>query len=231
MDWPGAAERDILWLSLKVGLWAALLSLLPAVAAAWLLVRVRFPGRTVLNALVHAPLVLPPVVVGYLMLLLFGVKGPLGSWLNEVFGVRLVFTSAGAVLASSVMGFPLMVRAIKLALEGVNRDLEFAARSLGASRWDAFATITLPLIVPGLLAGFLMAFAASLGEFGATITFASNIEGATRTLPLAIYSAAQTPGGDALALRLVLMSMALALAALMLSDWLERRSRRWLDGI
>lgn len=230
MDWPGAAEREILWLSLKVGLLAASLSLLPAIGAAWLLVRVRFVGRSVFNALVHAPLVLPPVVVGYLLLLLFGVKGPVGGWLNETFGLRLVFTSTGAVLASSIMGFPLMVRAVKLALEGVNRDLEFAARSLGASRWDAFATITLPLIVPGLLAGFLMAFAASLGEFGATITFASNIEGQTRTLPLAIYSATQTPDGDALALRLVLLSMALALLALVLSDAVERRSRRWIDG-
>lgn len=230
MDGLGAAEREILWLSLRVGLLAAALALLPAIAAAWLLVRVNFPGRSLFNALVHAPLVLPPVVVGYLLLLLFGVKGPLGCWLNDVFGLRLVFTSAGAVLASAIMGFPLMVRAIKLSLEGVSRDLEFAARSLGASRWDAFATITLPLIVPGLLAGFLMAFAASLGEFGATITFASNIEGQTRTLPLAIYSATQTPDGDALALRLVLLSMGLALAALVLSDWLERRSRRWLDG-
>lgn len=230
MEWLGAAERDILWLSLKVGLAAALSALPFAVLAAWLLARVKFPGKSLFNALIHVPLVLPPVVVGYLLLLLFGVKGPIGSWLNSTFGIRLVFTTAGAVVASAIIGFPLMVRAIKLSLDGVNRDLEFAARSLGASRWNAFCTITLPLVLPGILSGFVLSFATSLGEFGATITFASNIEGETRTLPLAIYAATQSADGDALALRLVTLSMGLAISSLMVSDFLERRARRWVDG-
>lgn len=230
MEWLGAAERDILWLSLKVGVVAALSALPFALLAAWLLARVSFPGKSLFNALIHVPLVLPPVVVGYLLLLLFGVKGPIGAWLNSTFGIRLVFTTAGAVVASAIIGFPLMVRAIKLSLDGVNRDLEFAARSLGATRWNAFCTITLPLILPGILSGFVLSFATSLGEFGATITFASNIEGETRTLPLAIYAATQSADGDALALRLVTLSMGLAITSLMVSDFLERRARRWVDG-
>lgn len=217
-------------LSLRVALLASLLSLPLAIATAWLLARSSMPGKALLNVLVHAPLVLPPVVIGYLLLLLFGIKGPIGAWLQQTLGIRLVFTSAGAVLAAAVMAFPLMVRAIRLSLEGVDQGLEFAARSLGASRWDAFATVTLPLMLPGILAGLMMAFAASLGEFGATITFASNVEGETRTLPLAIYTATQMPDGDASALRLVLIAIVLSLAALALSEAAERWARRMVHG-
>lgn len=223
-------EIDALLLSLKVALLATALCLPPAILVAWLLSRTKLPGRTIINVLVHAPLVLPPVIVGYLLLLLFGVRGPVGAWLNDVFGVRLVFTTAGAVVAAAVMAFPLMVRAVRLSLDSIDHGLEFAARSLGASRLDAFVTVTLPLMLPGILAGALLAFAASLGEFGATITFASNVEGATRTLPLAIYTATQTPGGDAVALRLVALSIGLALAALILSEAAERWARRTVFG-
>jgi molybdate transport system permease protein len=224
------AELEALTLSLRVAIVAAIASLPFAVLVAWLLARSRMPGKTLLNVLVHAPLVLPPVVIGYLLLLLFGVRGPVGSWLDQVFGIRLVFTSSGAILAAAVMAFPLLVRAIRLSLEAVDGGLELAARSLGAGRLDAFATVTLPLMAPGILSGLVMAFAASLGEFGATITFASNVAGETRTLPLAIYAATQTPDGDAVALRLVLIAMSLALGALALSEMVERRARRALYG-
>lgn len=227
---PGTAELSALALSLKVALAASLLSLIPAIAAAWFLARSRLPGKTLVNVLVHAPLVLPAVVVGYLLLLLFGVRGPAGAALNDLFGIRLVFTTEGAVLAAAVMSFPLMVRAIRLSLETVDQGYEFAARSLGASRFDCFRSITLPLMLPGILAGFVMAFAASLGEFGATITFASNVAGETRTLPLAIYTALQTPDGDAIALRLVLLSSVLAIAALVLSELAEQWTRRMVHG-
>ena len=223
-------ELQTLFLSLRVGLCAAIVTLVPAIIVAWILVRTRLPGRSLINAVVHSPLVLPPVAIGYLLLLLLGVKGPLGHWLNDAFGIRLVFTTAGAVIASAVMAFPLMVRAIKLSLEAVDHQLEFVARSLGASRFDAFFSVTLPLMLPGILAGFLMAFAASLGEFGATITFASNIEGQTRTLPLAIYTAIQSPNGDAMALRLVMLSMVLAIIALIASEFAERRTRARISG-
>jgi molybdate transport system permease protein len=223
-------EVEALNLSLRVAVLASLACLPLAVGIAWLLSRTRMPGKALLNVLVHAPLVLPPVVVGYLLLLLFGVRGPIGSWLNEMFGLRLVFTTAGAVLAAAVMAFPLMVRAIRLSLEAVDQGLEFAARSLGASRADAFVTITVPLMLPGILAGCIMAFAASLGEFGATITFASNVEGQTRTLPLAIYTATQVPDGDASALRLVAIAIALSLLALGLSEAVERWARRVIYG-
>jgi molybdate transport system permease protein len=225
-----SAEIDVLLLSIRVALVAALITLPIAIAVAWILVRTRWPGRTLLNVLVHAPLVLPPVVIGYLLLLMFGVRGPIGSWLNNAFGIRFVFTSSGAILAASVMALPLMVRAVRLSLESIDQGLEFAARSLGATRRDAFATITLPLMLPGLLSGAIMAFAASLGEFGATMTFASNVEGETRTLPLAIYTATQTPNGDAAALRLVFIAMTLALAALALSEIAEQRARRYVTG-
>lgn len=223
-------EYEALALSLRVAAIASAVSLPPAILAAWLLSRSRMPGKTVLNVLVHAPLVLPPVVIGYLLLLTFGVRAPLGAWLNETFGVRLVFSSAGAILAAAVMAFPLMVRAVRLSLDAVDQGVEFAARSLGATRLDAFLTVTLPLMLPGILAGLMIAFAASLGEFGATITFASNVEGQTRTLPLAIYSATQTPGGDGTALRLVVISIVLALAALALSEIAERWARRTVYG-
>lgn len=223
-----AIESEALALSLQVALWATLISLPPAVGIAWLLSRTALPGKALLEALVHAPLVLPPVVVGYLLLITLGTRAPLGRWLKEHVDVQLIFTTEGAVVAAAVMSFPLMVRAIRLSLEAVDRGLEVAARTLGAGRWDAFATVTLPLMLPGILSGCMMAFAASLGEFGATITFASNIEGETRTLPLAIYTATQTPDGDAAALRLVALSMLLALGALVASGLLERRARKWL---
>jgi len=223
-------EVEALTLSLRVAVVASLASLPFAIAVAWVLSRSRLPGKPILNVLVHAPLVLPPVVVGYLLLVVFGIRGPVGAWLYETFGLRLVFTSAGAVLAAAVMAFPLMVRAIRLSLDTIDQGLEFAARSLGASRIDAFLTVTLPLMLPGILAGGVMAFAASLGEFGATITFASNVQGQTRTLPLAIYTATQVPGGEAEALRLVVIAIVLSLLALGFSEAVERWARRAIHG-
>lgn len=224
-------EREALWLSLSVALRSVAFSLPIAIAVAWVLSRMSFPGKSVLDGLVHLPLILPPVVVGYLLLLGFGVRGPMGHWLYETFGVRLAFTSAGASLATAVMAFPLMVRAIRLALDAVDRGLEDAARTLGAGPLDRFASITLPLMLPGILAGAVVAFAASLGEFGAVITFASNIPGETQTLPLAIYQAIQSPGGDAMAARLATLSVLIALAGLILSEWLARRVRAMTAGI
>ena len=220
----------VLGLSLEVAAIATTASLLPAVLMAWLLARCRFPGRTLLDALVHAPLVLPPVVVGYFLLVVFGVHGPLGRWLFETFGLRLAFTQWGAALAGAVMAFPLMVRSIRLGLEAVDRGLEIAARTLGASPLDAFLSVTLPLMLPGILAGLVLSFAACLGEFGATITFAANIPGETRTLTLAIYTALQTPGGEGVAARLVAVSLGLAVAALLLAEWGTRRMRAWLHA-
>ncbi|MCW7541976.1 molybdate ABC transporter permease subunit [Aquabacterium sp. A7-Y] len=222
-------EWEALRLSLRVAALSTLISLPAGLLVAWLLSRARWPGKALLDTLVHAPLVLPPVVIGYLLLISLGTRAPLGRWLQEHFGVQLIFTTAGAVTAAAVMSFPLMVRAMRLSLDAVDRGLEVAARTLGATRLDAFLSITLPLMLPGILSGSMMAFAASLGEFGATITFASNIEGETRTLPLAIYTATQTPDGDRAALRLVGLSMALAVTALLASGWLERRTRRWLS--
>jgi molybdate transport system permease protein len=221
-------ELDALLLSLRVGLASTALCLPFALIVAWLLSRTRFPGRALLDGIAHAPLVLPPVVIGYLLLISLGTRAPLGAWLKSTFGLQLIFTTEGVVVAAAVMAFPLMVRAIRLSLDGVDRGIELAARTLGASRLDVLCTITLPMMLPGILSGAMMAFAASLGEFGATITFASNIEGETRTLPLAIYTATQTPDGDAIALRLVGLSMALAVTAITLSEWLNRRALRWL---
>lgn len=221
-------EIEALRLSLQVASLSTLFSLPVAIAAAWLLSRRQFPGKLLLDALVHAPLVLPPVVIGYLLLITLGTRAPLGHWLKEWLGVQLIFTTGGAVLAAAVMSFPLMVRAIRLALDAVDRGLEVAARTLGASRADAFVSVTLPLMLPGILSGCLMAFAAGLGEFGATMIFASNIAGETRTLPLAIYTATQTPDGDLAALRLVGLSMALALVALFAAAWVERRMAQWM---
>jgi molybdate transport system permease protein len=223
-----AIELEALLLSLKVGLASTALCLPFALAVSWLLSRTRMPGRALLDAVVHAPLVLPPVVIGYLLLISLGTRAPLGAWLKDTLGVQLIFTTEGVVVAAAVMAFPLMVRAIRLSLETVDRGIELAARTLGASRTDVLLSITLPMMLPGILSGSMMAFAASLGEFGATITFASNIEGQTRTLPLAIYTATQTPDGDAIALRLVGLSMALAVSAIALSEWMSRRARRWL---
>jgi molybdate transport system permease protein len=222
------AELDALRLSLSVALRSVLVSLPFGVLVAWLLVRGRLRGKVLFDALVHLPLVLPPVVVGYLLLVLFGRRGPVGGWLDRTFDIQLVFTGAGAALATAVMTFPLMVRAMRLSLEGVDAGLEEAARTLGAGAWDRFITITLPLMAPGILAGAVTAFAGGLGEFGAVITFVSNIPGETRTLPLALYTALETPGGEALAARLAGLSFALGLAGLIASEVLARRLRRRL---
>jgi molybdate transport system permease protein len=226
--WLSANEIEALALSLSVASRSVLLSLPFAVLLAWVLTRRRFVGRTVLDAFVHLPLVLPPVVIGYLLLLLFGARGPIGAWLERAFGIELIFTRNGAALATAVMSFPLMVRAMRISLENVDRGLEDAARTLGAGALDRFATITLPLMLPGVLAGAITAFSAALGEFGAVITFVSNIPGETRTLPLALYTALQTPGGDGAAARLALISCALGLGGLLLSEWFARRVRRML---
>lgn len=223
-------ELEALKLSLKVALWSVCISLPFGLAAAWLLARYRFPGKWLFDGLLHLPLVVPPVVVGYMLLLLFGRKGPLGIWLQEVFGVTIAFTWKGAALAAAVMAFPLMVRAMRLSLETVDQHLESAARTLGAGRLQVFLTITLPLMSPGIIAGAILAFARSLGEFGATITFVSNIPGETRTLPLALYSLTQTPDGEAGALRLSIIAVILALAAIggseVLARWTQKRVGR-----
>jgi molybdate transport system permease protein len=221
-------EIVALTLSLQVALTAVAISLPLAILVSWLLTRGRFVGKPLLDALVHLPLVLPPVVIGYFLLVLFGTRGPLGAWLNDVLGVRFVFTRSGAILAAAVMSFPLMVRAIRLALEAVDTRLEAAARTLGASRFDVFRNVTLPLMLPGIVSGCILAFAAALGDFGATITFVGNVEGETQTLSLAIYSLTQTPDGEAAALRLVVISLLLALSALIASDALARRVRRYI---
>jgi molybdate transport system permease protein len=226
--WLNGSESAALHLSLSVATRSVLLSLPFAIVLAWVLTRRQFFGRTILDALVHLPLVLPPVVVGYLLLLLFGARGPIGAWLERVFGIELIFTRNGAALATAVMSFPLMVRALRISLENVDRGLEDAARTLGAGALDRFATITLPLMLPGVLAGTITSFSAALGEFGAVITFVSNIPGETRTLPLALYTALQTPGGDAAAARLAVISIALGLSGLLLSEWFARRVRRLL---
>ena len=220
-----AAELEALRVSLIVAAESVACSLPLAIAIAWLLVRARFAGRPLLDAFVHLPLVLPPVVVGYLLLLAFGVRGPIGAWLHASFGIRLAFTTAGAALATAVMSFPLMVRAIRLSLEGVHPGLEEAARTLGAGPLDRFLSVTLPLMAPGILAGAVTAFAAGLGEFGAVITFAANIPGATRTLPLALYTAIQSPDGDVAAARLAALSFALGLVGLVAAELLARRLR------
>jgi molybdate transport system permease protein len=224
----GAAELDALRLSLTVATLSVLCSLPAAILVAWLLTRARFPGRVLFDAFVHLPIVLPPVAVGYVLLLLFGTRGPLGHWLYVHFGIELAFSAKGAALATAVMTFPLMVRAIRISLDHVDRGLEAAARTLGAGALDRFVSITLPLMLPGILAGAVMAFAAGLGEFGAVITFVANIPGQTRTLPLALYTAIQSPSGDSLAARLAIISFTLGLAGLLVAEWLARRVGRWL---
>lgn len=194
-----------------------------AILTAWVLARTRFPGRPVLNAVVHLPLVLPPVVTGWLLLILFGVRGPIGALLHDWFGIRLVFTTAGATLACAVMVFPVMVRSVRLSLEAADIGLEQAARTLGAGRLDRLVNITLPLASPGILVGAIVAYATCLGEFGAVITFAANIPGETQTLPLAIYAALQAPGGEAKAAQLSMVSLTLALIGLLASEWAGRR--------
>ncbi|MCB1479722.1 MAG: molybdate ABC transporter permease subunit [Rhodobiaceae bacterium] len=210
-------ETEALLLSLKVSAAAVLFALPLAVGMALLLTR-SFPGRAVLDAIVHLPIVLPPVVMGYLLLITFGLRAPVGAWLDAAFGIRFMFSWTGAALAAGIITFPFQVRAIRLALEAIDSGLMQAAETLGAGPLDRFATITLPLAAPGILAGAVTAYAASLGEFGAIITFVSNIPGETRTLPLAIYTAIQTPGGEAAAARLVMLAIALAFAGLILSE-------------
>jgi len=221
-------ELDALRLSLQVALVAVAGSLPFAIAVAWLLARRDFAGKTLVNSIVFLPLVLPPVVTGYFLLITLGTKAPIGGWLYETFGLRLIFTRWGAAVAAAVMSFPLMVRSIRLALEAVDRGLEFAARTLGASRLDVFSSVTLPLMLPGIVTGVIVAFAAALGDFGAIITFVGNVQGETQTLSLAIYSLSQTPNGDAAALRLVVISLTLALGALFVSEALARRVQRML---
>ena len=220
---PSSEELEVVALSLKVGFWAMAVSLPPAIAAAFVLARKRFPGKALVDAVVHLPLVLPPVVVGFMLLELFGRRGPIGSLL-EPLGLVFAFRWTGAALAAAVMGFPLMVRAIRLSMEAVDARIELAARTLGASPLRVFFSVTLPLAWPGLVTGAILGFARGLGEFGATITFVSNIPGETQTLPLAIYTFTQAPGHDAQVFRLSLLAVALSLAALVLSEWLVRRA-------
>ncbi|PWR02503.1 molybdate ABC transporter permease subunit [Meridianimarinicoccus roseus] len=229
-DWLGPEEWQAVALSLRVAFWATLLSLPPGIAVAYLLARGRFPGRHLLNGLVHLPLILPPVVTGYLLLLTFGTHGPAGALLRDWFGVVLAFRWTGAVLAAAIMAFPLMVRAIRLSIEAVDPKLEQAAGTLGASRPVVFVTVTLPLILPGVLAGAVLSFAKAMGEFGATITFVSNIPGETRTLPSAIYTFLQVPGGEDAALRLVAVSVGIAMGALLASELLAARMARRAAG-
>jgi len=228
MMWLRPSEIEALHLSLSVASRSVAISIPPAILLAWILTRRRFLGRTLLDAVVHLPLVLPPVAVGYVLLLLFGARGVIGAWLERAFGIELIFTRNGAALATAVMSFPLMVRAIRISLENIDRGLEDAARTLGAGPLDRFATVSLPLMLPGVLAGAITAFSAGLGEFGAVITFVSNIPGETRTLPLALYSALQEPGGEYAAARLAILSLSLGLGGLLLSEWFARRVRRML---
>jgi molybdate transport system permease protein len=221
----GEAEWAALALSLKVSFWAVLVSLPLAIAVAWVLARKRFPGKAVLSALVHLPLVLPPVVTGYLLLLTFGMNGVVGRVLADL-GIVFAFRWTGAALAAGIMGFPLMVRAIRLAIEAVDPKLEEAAETLGAGRMARFRTVTLPLIAPGILAGVVLGFAKAMGEFGATITFVANIPGETQTLPSAVYAFLQVPGGEAAAIRLVVLAIIVALGAVLVSEWLARRVAR-----
>ena len=223
-------EWQAVALSLRVSFWATLLSLPLGVFVAYALARWQFWGKHLLNGLVHLPLILPPVVTGYLLLLTFGRKGYVGQFLDDWFGIVLAFRWTGAVLAAAVMAFPLMVRAIRLAIEAVDPKLEEAASTLGAPRLWVFATVTLPLILPGIVAGAILAFAKAMGEFGATITFVSNIPGQTQTLPSAIYAFLQVPGGDGQAFRLVVVAIAVAMAALLLSEWVSRAIAKRISG-
>lgn len=224
-DFLGAAEWAAVWLSVKVAIWATVISLPFGIGVALVLARGRFWGRGLLNILVHLPLVMPPVVTGYLLLLGFGRNGPLGQAFESLFGLIFAFRWTGAALAAAIMGFPLMVRAIRLAVEAVDRNLEQAAATLGASRLRVFTTITLPLIMPGIIVGAVLGFAKAMGEFGATITFVSNIPGQTQTIPLAIDLLLEVPGGEPLALRLAVVSIAIAMGALVVSELMSRRLR------
>lgn len=228
-SWLGPTEWQAVRLSLWVGLVATLVSLPLGILTAYALARWSFPGKQILNGIVHLPLILPPVVTGYLLLVTFGRRGSVGQWLETV-GIIFSFRWTGAALAAAIMAFPLMVRAIRLAIEAVDRRLEAAAGTLGASPSWVFATVTLPLILPGVLAGSILAFAKAIGEFGATITFVSNIPGQTQTVPSAIYALLQAPGGEAAAGRLVLVSITIAMTALLLSEVLARHVARRVAG-
>ena len=229
-DWLTPEEWQAVALSLRVSTWATVVSLPVGIFVAYALARWTFPGRQLLNGLVHLPLILPPVVTGYLLLLTFGRRGAVGQFLDDWFGIVFAFHWTGAALAAGVMAFPLMVRAIRLSIEAVDPKLEQAAGTLGASRPWVFATVTLPLILPGIIAGAILAFAKAMGEFGATITFVSNIPGQTQTLPSAIYSFLQVPGGEGPAMRLVLISIAVAMSALFLSEFVARRVAARVGG-
>lgn len=229
-NWLGPAEWQAVRLSVRVSLWATVVSLPFGILTAYALARWEFPGKQVLNGLVHLPLILPPVVTGYLLLVTFGRRGPVGQVLEQWFGIVLAFRWTGAALAAAVMAFPLMVRAIRLAIEAVDPKLEAAASTLGASRPWVFATVTLPLILPGVVAGSILAFAKAIGEFGATITFVSNIRGQTQTMPSAIYSFLQVPDGDGSAARLVIVAIVIAMAALLLSEFVARRVAKLVAG-
>ncbi|WP_410219280.1 molybdate ABC transporter permease subunit [Paracoccus sp. (in: a-proteobacteria)] len=229
-DWLSPTEWQAVRLSLRVSFWAVLCSLPLGILTAHALARWRFPGRQVLNMLVHLPLILPPVVTGYLLLLVFGRRGAVGQWLDQWFGLVFAFRWTGAALAAAIMAFPLMVRAIRLSIEAVDPRLEQAAHTLGASRPLVFLTVTLPLILPGILAGAILAFAKAMGEFGATITFVSNIPGQTQTLPSAIYTQLQIPGGEAQAGRLVVVAIVVSMGALLISEWLGRAAARRVGG-
>ena len=226
MYWISPEEWVVLGLSARVAVCCVAAVAIPGIACGWLLARTRFPGKSLVDAVLHAPLVMPPVVTGYLLLMLLGRRGLLGEVLYNYFGVSLAFTWMAAVIASAVMAFPLMVRAVRVAMEMADPKLEEAARCLGASPWRTFLTVTLPLARPGIVTGLVLAFARSLGEFGATIVFAGNIQGETRTLPLAVYNYLQVPGGDAASLRLVLISIVLSLGALVVSEVMSRRYAR-----
>lgn len=221
-------EWGVIQLSLKVAIWCVLVSLIPSIALGWVLARKEFYGKAVLNALIHLPIVLPPVVVGYFLLITLGRRGFIGSWLLDTFDISLIFNWKGVVVATAVMSFPLMVRAIRQGIEAVDQNLEIAAQTLGRSPIYVFLSITLPLALPGIFAGAVLGFARALGEFGATITFVSNIPGETRTLPLAIYSLLQVPNSEDAVMRLVIISVVLAFAAIALSEWLAHRSLKKL---
>lgn len=223
-------EAEALRLSMKVSCWAVAGSLPLGILAAWVLARLRFPGKTLLDGLIHLPLVIPPVVTGYVLLVFLGKRGLIGSWLDRTLGIEIAFTWKGAALASAVMAFPLLVRAVRLSMEGMDQGLEAAARTLGAGPWRVFFTVTLPLIVPGILTGAILAFARALSEFGATITFVSNIPGQTQTLPLALYTLTQVPGGETGATRLCIISIVVAMLALMTSEVLSKRFSTYMRG-
>lgn len=229
-NWLGPAEWQAVRLSVRVAFWATVVSLPLGIFVAYALARWDFWGKQLLNGIVHLPLILPPVVTGYLLLITFGRRGPVGEFLDAWFGIVLSFRWTGAAVAAAIMAFPLMVRAIKLAIEAVDPKLEAAASTLGASRAWVFATVTLPLILPGIIAGSILAFAKAIGEFGATITFVSNIPGQTQTIPSAIYAFLQVPGGQEQATRLVIIAVIIAMAALILSEYLARRVAKRVAG-